>query len=104
MQVESRVQEIKSVAIRITKAGMQRRERLAKHRVCLVCEEPIKGPTRRGCCAACRMYAQRLIDRGERSEESLIREGYLLEAGRSCGKKPHPKREALRRRSKSLAR
>lgn len=98
MQVMNAVMEWKTVAIRITKDVKERRERLVENRICLVCEEKIKGPVRRGECATCRAYTSRLVERGIQTEESLIREGKLLEkpTDHVGGKKAHAKRQALR--------
>lgn len=98
MQVVNQVVEVKSVAIRISKRGRERRDRLVRDGLCLVCEEKVKkGSVRRGCCAACRQYITRMVATGESSEESFIRDGNLLESKERGGIRPHPKRAALRK-------
>jgi hypothetical protein len=102
MQVTTMIVERKTMAVRITKTGKESRDNLLQKKLCLVCEEPVTtGNIRRGCCAACRQYINRLVASGERSEESFIREGKLLERPEKCrgGRRPHEKRRALRRRS-----
>lgn len=100
MQVVNEVVEIRTVTIRISKQGRERRDRLLKSKLCLVCEEAVaKGAVRRGCCAACRQYITRMVAKGEASVESFIRDGKLLESQERGGVRPHPKRAALRRKS-----
>lgn len=86
------------VAIRISKAGKEKRERLLANNCCLICEEQLEtGKKRRGLCTACRQFVRRMIARGERTEESFIRNGELLEPDDSRGgRKASDKRRALR--------
>lgn len=101
MQVVNTVMEFKRVAIRIAKDVKERRDKLVASRICLVCEEKYDGkPSRRGECPTCRQYTTRLIERGIRTEESLIQEGKLLEnpdIPRGGARKAHAKRQALAR-------
>lgn len=99
MQVITTVMERRSVAIRIAKEVKEKRDLMLKSRICLVCEEPMQpGMSRRGECPACRQYTRRLVDRGIKTEEQLIREGKMTEidltpTGKS--RKAHAKRLAL---------
>lgn len=86
------------MTIRISKIGKERRDRLLASGLCLVCENQVaKGAKRRGLCSACRQFVRRMIDKGERTEESFIREGKLLERDDSRGGlQATEKRKALR--------
>jgi len=102
-QVMTKVTEVRMVAIRISKVGKERRERLLCECKCLVCETPVKrGHVSRGLCDACRALVRRMIERGERTEESFIREGKLVEMDDKCGGRiASEKRLALRKKTKA---
>lgn len=87
------------MAIRIKQAVKRERDRKLRERLCLVCEEPIVGPSRRGDCPACRKAIERKIARGA-SEESFIRAGLLTELS-SPEQKP---KAASSKRQKKLER
>lgn len=97
-QVVTKVMEVRAVTIRISKSGKERRERLLSQKLCLVCENQVeKCATRRGLCSACRQFVRRMIGKCERTEESFIREGKLLELdGSRGGAQASEKRRALR--------
>lgn len=93
------IREFRSVAIRISKDVKAKRDKLVEDRICLVCEEPLgKRPSRRGECPTCRAFTERKVKAGLCTEESLIREGKLLEGPtvpRGGHHKAHEKRQAL---------
>jgi hypothetical protein len=98
MQVFTLLMEFKRVAVRISKEVKQRRDQLLSQRICLVCEQKYEGATRRGECHTCRQFTIRMVERGEASENDLIRDGKLTELPekKKGGRKAHSKRQQLR--------
>lgn len=65
MLIQNVIVELRSVAIRINKDVLSKRDKLVDARICLVCEEPLGDrPSRRGECPTCRQYTTRKIERG----------------------------------------
>lgn len=94
--------EVRIVAIRIKREVKERRDQLLAERICLVCEEPIQGPVRRGECGACRKKIERLIDAGEITENDAIRDGLMTELPPK--KSDELSRTAIEKRSAAIER
>lgn len=78
------VMETTFVTVRISDNDLERRDRLARNRQCLICEDAVKNtePYVLGCCRTCINSVYYQIRAKKTTRQRLIKRGRLLDRGR----------------------